>query len=278
MQHFSHAHAIDDLKALSLLTTGYTFLHGTYQIIEGAYQSYMSSSGSPQLKAVGLSSEQTDCLHAAYKGGAKKYGLDWIPKLRDAPIGSCPMCGNLTIGTVEHYLPKEPFPEFSVFSWNLVPSCSSCNQKRSNKHANGISHQLLHPIFDKVILEKLKLVTRFDTSGEITQFELGFNNLDFGVTEQCRILAHIKMCVDRRAFKYATNIQISMTAARVARKKELPWRSVVEDELATMEEAHLAYGWGASCLRGLLEVNDMQLSGILMPKKLHVYNGALDQA
>lgn len=268
MRPFSHTHAIDDLKILSSLTTGYAFLHGTYQAIEKAYQRYMSSSGSPQLKALGLSSEQTKCLHAAYEGGAKKYGLDWIPQLRDVPIGSCPMCGNLTVGTVEHYLPKTPFPEFSVFSWNLVPSCNSCNQKRGSKHVNGVSHQLLHPIFDRVILDKLRLVTRFDTSGAVTQFELGFNELDFNVAERCRIWAHINMCVDRRAFKLATNIQISIMAARVASKKELLWRSVIEEELSIMEAAHLAYGWGASCLRGLLDVNHMQLSSILMPKIL----------
>lgn len=268
MQPFNHTHAIDDLRTLSLLTKGYTFLHGTYDTIEKAYQSFISSSGSPQLKAVGLSDKQKDCLHAAYEGGAKKYGLDWIPKLRDLPIGSCPMCGNLTIGTVEHYLPKTPFPEFSVFSWNLVPSCSSCNQKRGSKHANGVSQQLLHPIFDRPILQKLRLVTHFDASGAVTQFRLGFNESDFSLTERLRISAHISLCIDQRAFKLATKVQLSTIAARVANKKEHLWKSVIQDELSIMETANLTYGWAASCLRGLLAVSHIPLNAILTPKIL----------
>lgn len=268
MRSFSHMHAIDDFKILNSLTTGYAFLHGTYGDIGEAYKSYLKSFGSPQLRAVGLSKDQTSCLHAAYEGGAKKYGLDWIPQLRDAFIGSCPMCGNSAVGTVEHYLPKTPFPEFSVFSWNLVPSCNSCNQKRGSKHVNGVTHQLLHPIFDKVILGKLKLVTCFNTAGVVTEFELCFNELSFDSAERSRIWAHINMCVDRRAFKLATKVQISMMAARVSNKNIMQWKSVIQDELAIMDAANVSYGWGASCLRGFLELNEDQLNSILTPKIL----------
>ncbi|UNM22340.1 hypothetical protein K0P33_13190 [Pseudomonas sp. ArH3a] len=268
MQHFSHRQAIDDLKNLKSLTLGYAFLNGTYNTIHDAYSDYLKSLGSPHLKAIGLSKDQKTCLHAAYEGGAKKYGLDWIPKIRDVLIGSCPMCGNSAVGTVEHYLPKAPFPEFSVFSWNLVPSCNSCNQKRGSRHTNGVKHKLLHPIFDENIFNRLKLVTHFDVSGAVTEFEVGFNELDFDPVEQTRIHAHIMTCIDRRAFKLATNVQISTMAARVARKKEAVWGTIIEEELAIMHAANLGYGWGASCLRGLLEVNQTQRSAILIPKLL----------
>ncbi|MEB3438710.1 hypothetical protein U8291_16980 [Pseudomonas sp. A2] len=268
MRSFSHSSVIDDLATLDALTTGIPFLYGCFPVIENAYKAYVNCAGSPQLKAVGLSLGQTVCLHKAYDGGAKKYGLDWIPKLRDVLIWSCPMCGSSMVGTVEHYLPKMPFPEFSVFSWNLIPSCISCNQRRGSKHVNGVGYQLLHPMFDNVILGKLKLVTRFDTAGSVTQFELGFNESAFSVPEQRRISAHIKMCVDARAFKLATQVQISTVAVRVAAKKLVDWKPVIQTELEIMESANQGYGWAASCLRGLLEVSEIQLSSILTPKIL----------
>ncbi|WP_055129236.1 HNH endonuclease [Pseudomonas mediterranea] len=268
MQYFNHTQAIDDLKILKTLTLGYAFLNGTYNKIHTAYSEYLKSFGSPQLKAIGLSEDQKKCLHAAYEGGAKRYGLDWIPKMREVLMGSCPMCGNSAVGTVEHYLPKTPFPEFSVFSWNLVPSCNSCNQKRGSKHVNGIRHKLLHPIFDKEIFTRLKLVTSFNVSGAVTEFELGFNELDFDPIDQSRIKAHIIMSIDRRAFKLATNVQISSMAARVAPKKESIWEAIIKEELAIMNAANLGYGWGAACLRGLLEVDQTQRSAILIPKLL----------
>ncbi|GAA0291595.1 HNH endonuclease [Pseudomonas rhodesiae] len=268
MRPFDHVHGIDDLKSLSALTTGYSFLHGTYNAIEKAYDGYLKKFGTPQLVAVGLTGDQRNCMHKAYEGGAKKYGLNWIPKLRELMLGSCPMCGNSAIGTVEHYLPKTYFPEFTVFSWNLVPSCNTCNQKRGSKHVNGVAHHLLHPIFDKSILGRLKLVTRFKSSSTVTQYELGFNDVAFSADDRGRIMAHIEMCVDRRAFNLSTNVQISKITARLAKKDISLWKSVIQDELIIMDDANVGYGWEASCLRGLLDVDVMQLRCILVSKLL----------
>ncbi|MEE4098637.1 hypothetical protein [Pseudomonas viridiflava] len=268
MQPFSHVNPIDDFKNLNALTNGYGDLHGTYTAIEKAYNSYVATSGSPHLKAIALSTKQKNCLHKAYTNAAKKFGLDWIPLLRSELLGSCPMCGNSALGTVEHYLPKTPFPEFSVFSLNLVPSCSSCNQKRGSKHASGVAHQLLHPIFDADMLRKLRLITQFDTSELVLKFELAFNSKIFTVNEGARIWAHINMCIDHSAFKRATMVQISKTASRVKKKDVAEWESVIMEDLETMCDANLEYGWEASCLRGLLEVSMSQLSSVLVPKML----------
>lgn len=268
MQAFNHKHTINDLHALRSLTDGFAFLNGTYERLHIAYDNYVASRGSPELETVGLSIEQARCLRAAYEGSARKYGLDWIPKLRDVFIGSCPMCGNTAIGTVEHYLPKAPYPEFSVFSWNLVPSCTSCNQKRGSRHVKGIKYHLLHPIFDHQIFSKLRLVTRFDTAGEIVNFKLGYHASVFDETQNSRISAHIEMCVDQRAFRFDTQVHISTMAARVANINVLLWKTVIADELAIMSTANLAFGWKASCLRGFLELDDNQLMKVIVPKIL----------
>ncbi|MBJ2234958.1 hypothetical protein JFT61_09025 [Pseudomonas fluorescens] len=268
MRPFNHTLGIDDFKTLNALTVGYGALEGTYQIIEKAYQGYIISLGSPQLKAVGLSADQRICMHKVYEGGAKKFGLNWISQLRSVQLGSCPMCGNSTLGTVEHYLPKTPFPEFSVLSWNLVPSCNICNQKRGSKHVNGIKHHLLHPIFDRLLLEKLKLLTCFDNSTAVTQYSLGFNDTAFSAGERDRIVAHIKMCVDRRAFNLSTNVQISKIAARVAQERISRWKTLIQKELDLMDDAYVGCGWEASCLRGLLNVDVAQLRTIIEPKLL----------
>lgn len=45
---------------------------------------------------------------------------------------SCPYCG---IGgvpeTIEHILPKEIYPQYSIFSKNLIPCCNACNSYKS---------------------------------------------------------------------------------------------------------------------------------------------------
>ncbi|MBY5400952.1 HNH endonuclease [Rhizobium leguminosarum] len=61
----------------------------------------------------------------------------------------CPFCSHRTPETLDHYLPRESFAEFSIFSANLVPCCRDCN---GVKHTRVLSEdeQLIHPYFDNI--------------------------------------------------------------------------------------------------------------------------------
>ncbi|EIE9609461.1 MULTISPECIES: hypothetical protein [Vibrio] len=43
----------------------------------------------------------------------------------------CPSCGLLPAITVDHYIPKEIYPDFSIYSKNLIWTCGTCNGKKS---------------------------------------------------------------------------------------------------------------------------------------------------
>ncbi|WP_197242363.1 HNH endonuclease [Bacillus cereus] len=45
----------------------------------------------------------------------------------------CPYCGIGEPVTLDHYLPKGVFPEFSILSINLVPCCDPCNRAKGEK-------------------------------------------------------------------------------------------------------------------------------------------------
>lgn len=75
-------------------------------------------------------------------------GLLLKPKIKG--FSECPYCGINEPKTLDHYLPKELFPEFSVHSLNLLPVCSVCNsnyKKRQFKNASG-SRIFIHSYFD----------------------------------------------------------------------------------------------------------------------------------
>jgi hypothetical protein len=58
------------------------------------------------------------------------------------------MCGSPKITSVDHILPKELYPEFSIYSKNLVPACD-CNIKRKTTLMNRVNGvRVLHPYFD----------------------------------------------------------------------------------------------------------------------------------
>lgn len=94
-----------------------------------------------------------DSLISHYSSEVK--GLDVISDIRNKLSPTvCPMCGGKYPTTVDHFIPKDKYPEYSFFTKNLVPACS-CNAKRGgNDYMGGIVGQrVLHPYFDKELSE-----------------------------------------------------------------------------------------------------------------------------
>jgi hypothetical protein len=62
----------------------------------------------------------------------------------------CPFCGGLgTPRTLDHFLPKARFPQFSVLPLNLVPSCRDCNlDEKGNTFAKEPCDQIIQPYAD----------------------------------------------------------------------------------------------------------------------------------
>lgn len=64
----------------------------------------------------------------------------------------CPLCGLGETSTLDHYLPKERFAEFSVLPNNLIPCCARCNTlKRDKILVEGTQvRAFLHSYYDVV--------------------------------------------------------------------------------------------------------------------------------
>ncbi|MEQ6203914.1 hypothetical protein ABMC88_12730 [Sulfitobacter sp. HNIBRBA2951] len=60
----------------------------------------------------------------------------------------CPTCGQRDVKTLDHYLPKDQYPELSVFPANLVPSCFECNHAKLTYRAEERAEELFHPYYD----------------------------------------------------------------------------------------------------------------------------------
>lgn len=96
-------------------------------------------------------------LHHLYKSQPR--ALDFIETLRGSVNGACPVCGRDSLGTLDHYLPKAQYSEYSFFSLNLVPACTRCNNARNNlaRGANA-GERPVHPYFDAFAERRLMSV------------------------------------------------------------------------------------------------------------------------
>jgi hypothetical protein len=71
--------------------------------------------------------------------------------IREAPLHArCPLCGNGTVWTLDHHLPKTSFPALAVAPLNLIPACMECNTFKLAAIPQNAEDETLHPYFDDI--------------------------------------------------------------------------------------------------------------------------------
>lgn len=139
----------EDKKLMSILKK--PAFKGHEMVWKAAYATYRKAHGDPwtMTPAVFSADIKTEQL-ALYKN--RKNGGPLTRIRQTVGILCCPMCGSPTTGTLDHYLPRDEYPEFSVLPCNLVPACGLCNSgAKGGTFRGGASPQrFLHPYFDTI--------------------------------------------------------------------------------------------------------------------------------
>ncbi|WP_323906288.1 HNH endonuclease [Aeromonas veronii] len=63
---------------------------------------------------------------------------------------TCPYCGINSNNSMDHYLPKERYPEFSTLPINLIPSCTICNGHKSSYWREGGKRRIINFYLDDI--------------------------------------------------------------------------------------------------------------------------------
>ena len=73
-----------------------------------------------------------------------------LSKLRERTLQLCPACGEGgTPNPLDHYLPKEFYPEFAITAVNLFPMCDICQGKKGTDTTDDQNRRLfLQPYYD----------------------------------------------------------------------------------------------------------------------------------
>ncbi|WP_143273863.1 HNH endonuclease [Bradyrhizobium canariense] len=125
--------------------------------------------------------------------------------LRSQQVASCPMCGSSVTGALDHFLPKETFPEFSVMAANLVPACTSCNSSVKGSTYKGESPEewLIHPYFDTLAnsdLWEIRIIQPYPAA----RFE-AIPSSHHAPSVQKRIAFHLKYVLGEQFQRACTN-------------------------------------------------------------------------
>ncbi|MCO7573062.1 HNH endonuclease [Pseudomonas chlororaphis] len=151
--------------------------------------------GKADVVTFGVTKGEFYSLYAQYFVGKNKTARVYYDALMvSAPNQKCPYCGFGHVYTLDHYLPKAKFPQFSTLIVNLVPACRDCNEggKRTSTAALA-AEQPLHPYFDRAPFYKVQWL--FARVVESTPASVEFYvscPLSWSAEQQKRVRAHFK--------------------------------------------------------------------------------------
>ncbi len=196
--------------------------------------------------------DQTDLLRLYRSPPAAAKVL--LAKIRAIEEQVCPYCGGMQPETLDHYLEKSVFPEFSIFSLNLIPSCARCNILAGH-HRDGTLgriHPYLHDFLSNVAL---KCTIKWIDHLPVFELELRNTNLSQSEVSLClRHISHIRLEQRFRKFAAAELRRYARCfASRPPYAKALV-RNHLLRELRGFEEVGPNY-WHAILLKSLLAEN-----------------------
>jgi hypothetical protein len=110
-------------------------------------------------------------------------GREVYNKILISSNGVCSFCAHGTPKSLDHFLPKSEFPEYSIFPLNLIPCCSDCNHDKSEYVAKSEEKQYLHPYYDDVsALQWLECKILY-SSNKSPAFEFFINSNAEGISD-----------------------------------------------------------------------------------------------
>ena len=243
------------------LLGSYPQLQPLVGMVQAVYAQYLAVNGEPTL-VLNLSISAASATFVKKHYAKPPADLLHITEMRESTEHlACPMCGSMHSGTLDHYLPKNGFPIFSVFTKNLVPACK-CNSKRKETllGANP-GERVLHPYFDNCMGDRL-VSARFEDLGEVPKVSLVLmvSNvhphhpaISFHVRSILERSAVVKYLADRWSSLFRKpSLVVRAFAENIATQAEI--QALLEEERAALDDLHKGKNnWNSIFVSGLLD-------------------------
>ncbi|MDX6745162.1 hypothetical protein SHK09_00040 [Polaribacter sp. PL03] len=172
-------------------------------------------------------------------------------------INTCPNCTIEKVASLDHYVPKDEFPEFSVNPINLVPCCSTCNSKKKEKW-KGDQNLLFLNLYSDVIPNSQYLFVNVVSKTEFT-FELkNVSKIDlnlFKVIESHYSRLNLLQRFREDSDEVISELEILISSARESFNDDKELRNFINNHYSTIEKRDGVNNWKVVLVKAMLNSN-----------------------
>jgi hypothetical protein len=204
-----------------------------------AYQTYAANQHNLTVVAPLLwAGTQSTALRNIYKLTFKRRPLAYIRDflLNRNPPEYCPYCSFGEAETLDHFLPRSRFPEFSLFSRNLVPCCPTCNRIKTTKNANHAIHAYFDDINARIVFADVDVSNAISASYRLNNR----NGMDPDLFARCERQFEILNLA--RRWKKQASLTISDHRGSLRRTLEARGRDGLREDLLSQAESYRENG------------------------------------
>ena len=204
--------------------------------IKSRYSDYAQIELNSRIVSDIFSEEEQVSLRNLYSSKTKtaKKIVETISKIQLlTQAGYCVSCGIGEADQIDHFLPQEHFPEYTILHKNLAPICGTCNEIKGD-NIPGVAKDYIHPMFDKLPDEPfLSCTINYSDHIPKSQFLL------IGKFHNTRVASHFNdFNLGQRLSKKSTQYFVQI----MAYKKELGVDFATEEIARDIEKIGVCFG------------------------------------
>lgn len=177
-------------------------------------------------------------------------------------IGLCMMCGSLQADTLDHFLAKDTYPQYSFFSKNLVPACACNDRKKIDKSSNLNPHffKVCNKTLYRVEINNLDNLDNFELSifPKISQYhpdyQVVLSHLENHILKYSGIMRYLKKQYD---IIFKNPKKALVIKSRTITQEQLK-EKIIEKVIISKISSESSNRWDVILYQGLLRENVLQ--------------------
>ncbi|WP_373959347.1 HNH endonuclease [Vibrio gigantis] len=184
-----------------------------------------------------------------------------LERRHDHGLSECPFCGKpVSPGTLDHFIPKSDWPQFSIFQNNLVPQCRDCAPiKGDDYHCKSKGHAIfISPIYSKLLsMISFDIIIDFNESKRSIEIQTNII-LPSNITakNERRLISHLQaLNTGKRIETYS--LRTIKRWEKMLKVSDFDISSALQTRIDEKEPTERSKDWKTALFKGMLDNKEL---------------------